>query len=412
MAQLLGSIAGDSVTVEKVSADVVFNRPVEPAPVTPPPDAANLSPPTLLTTEKFLGPLFGPPGSGFAVAASSAVIAAATVAVSLPVWLAYRRAGKRRRAFNRAILRLEDAGRTQLWHPDATAIVYAGPGGRRSRGGGGGSDGDGGVEERRQETAERLTMLEKMVQDGVNASRRLERWVEEGLEASRSCPWDARGENSRKSEKVNRVLSDGLANAERAKEELALILEVERLLYALDSSGEDSGEDSDAVLPPLPGRRRGQEGDDVPSEAAPRLSTRISAMIGTGQTGGRPGRHPQRHQPSRGATTVTRCVFRRELEACREALAEREQKAVDELKWGLRKWNIDVVDRALGELRALGLQELAADFEEKREDVRSKRWGLQTTLRVSYLSFVRSVACTPFKIRPVESRPAAKLRWL
>lgn len=344
--------------MEYIDPDVVFARP------------ATLTAPAVLPENKTgrLSPSTPPQHSPLPLPSPSTSAAIAAAAAGL-AWLAYRRARKRQHAFDLEVDRLEEAA-AQLWHPDPAAAGYPGPALRAS---------DGSTADKREREAKRcLAVLEGLLEEGLNALRRLEGLVVDRAKASRRCPWDARGMNSGRLAELRRVLSEALAEAERATEEVRLMLEVERLLYALDNNSTNNNEY--VVLPP----KRDDEGGELPSE---RLCTRATLMIGTTVRAG-----DRQQQAAAAAATTTRCVFPLELKACCKALESREQKAVDELKRGLQKWDLNVVDRALGQLRVLELQELAENFEDQKENVRSKRWGLQETLRVS---FCFCVECYP-----------------
>lgn len=138
---------------------------------------------------------------------------------------------------------------------------------------------------------------------------------------------------------------------------------------ATSGGPEDAGGDSLGDGGSRRGRRKRKK-----QERSTRMLTRVNALLAAGKM-------------SKDRRRAQRCVFRLELEECCQALAQREQNTVDRLKAGLRKWDLRMVDRALAELRALELWELAESFEDKREDVRSKRLGLVEELRVRYFVY-------------------------
>lgn len=343
--QLLGQHDADgAITVQEISPDVVFEPP-------PKPEA------WLLDTDRSSvtvasGDTHTLPAMAWRASFSAAVT---TAGVSMVLWLA-RRSRARRRAFALALGRLERDFQLIASDPARDPVLL-----------------EGSLREREQQAARRLVVLERLTARGLDAARR--------------CPWEARGESSRRLGACSRGLSERTAGVERAAEELRVMGEVERLLGVLDGGGGGgSDSDSEGLSSDDDGLGLGDNGDidgGVGSSAvrprgvvrsgqmqSARLLTRANALLG------------KRFDDGNGRANNTRCVFRAELKGSCAALAAREQQAADRLKLGLQRWDLNMVDRALAHLRLLELPDLVREFQGKREDVRGKLWRLREELRV------------------------------
>lgn len=205
---------------------------------------------------------------------------------------------------------------------------------------------EGSLSHREGEAERRLAELRKLIADA--------------LEADKGCPWEARGNSSRRLRECHKGLSERIVRVKRAAEELAVMREVQRLLGAIDNTNGGGG---------------CQGGDELTSDGdlglGTRLYTRVNALLAKRPSGGD------------GRSSATRCVYRAELRGMYDALAVKEHEAVDRLRNGLQRWDLDAVDMALAQLRLLELPDLVEYFQGKREYVRSKRWRLRDELKVS-----------------------------
>lgn len=179
--------------------------------------------------------------------------------------------------------------------------------------------------------------------------------------------------------------------------------EVERLLARLDSGGggvldgdglstggngdgalEDQS-DSDASDSDVGVRdASGSAAQERRRKRPARLSTRAAILLSRRSNGdsGSDGSSNGSSSSNTATRYVPGCVFREELKRWCDRLSEKEQDAVDWLKLGLQRWDLEMVDRALAQLRLLELPEIVSEFQKRREDVRSKRWRLQRELKV------------------------------
>ena len=339
--QLLGHQTDNLVTVQDISPDVVFQRPSKPKPAQPPIAEVELS-----GTDPQRHPNVD--GGVLSCLTLSVGVAAVTLAAA---WLA-RRAYARRGAFASELNLLEADSQTSCVDLALDSRMAEGT-----------------LEGREREAERRVSALKELITRVAKANKR--------------CPWEARGKSSRRLAACSKSLSEGLIKAERAAEELSVMSKIERLLHELNNLREGGvydeeepslcSEDGEGVGAEETGASLG-DGHRAHSQGRPlsaRLSTRANALLTT-RSAGVNGR----------AAGAVRCVFRAELKRLCDELAAREQQAVDRLKRGLQRWDLDIVDTAISHLRLLELPDLVKGFRERREDVRGKLWGLREELRV------------------------------
>lgn len=380
------------VKVVEVSPNTVFPEPPKPASWLAPP--ATAAPPS------------SPPTWAASILSPFAGLAVGTVAVGVAFELRRR---ARRRSFAQQLARFSTAAERALGD-DKTPTAgerrsgYNGRGTLRSLG----SDSGGSLRARAREAERQLAVLEELIAEGLELGRRFSGG---GALARRV------GEDRRRFQSCARGLSRRRVRVERATKELRVMEEVEQLLERLDTStggaaavgvlglgdtpmgegGQGGLEDSDSDSDDSSGsdsdardenggikrRRRRGVAQHNPRPAA-RLATRASLLLSNRSSGNSDSDSESGAAAAAASSTQasSRCVFREELRQWCARLAIREQEAVDRLKLGLQNWDLDVVDRALVQLRLLELPEIVKEFKKKREDVRGKRWRLREDLKV------------------------------
>lgn len=365
--QLVGLDHAD-ITVEEIPPDFVFPEPPKPAwLLEPPPTAATAVP----TTTRLLLRVLPAALAGIALLATAK-------------WLD-RRSRSRRRAFSRKVLQFSVAVRPALEEERSARAARQGRSSSnisvRSL-----SSCSGSLRDRVKEAERQLAVLHKLTDDG--------------LDIARSFSWEAGrrgGEDSRSLQACAHELSRRLAKVEQAAEELRVMAEVERLLArldpggggVLDGDGLSTGEDGD-------GAREDQSGNDAgdsdmglsggnggaAQERPARLSTRAALLLSMRSSGGSDSSDTGDSSDSDSTRYVPGCVFPQELKRWCDELSAREQRAVDWLELGLERWDLELVDRALAQLRWLERPEIVKEFQKKRKDVCRKRWKLQQDLKV------------------------------
>lgn len=322
----------------------------------------------------------------------SAALAGGTF-VATAALLAHR-SRSRRRTFSREVVQFSAATERALEEERPSGATRQGRHSSSSSFRSLSSSSCGSLRDRAKEAERQLAALQELIADGLDLGNRF--------------PWEAARQGGKESRRL-RACAQGLsrrgAKVEQAAEELRVMAEVERLLDRLDSSGggvldgdglstggdgdgalEDQsdsdssggdGSDSDAGI-------RGANGSAAEQrwrrrKRPARLSTRAALLLSRRSNGG-----SDSSDSGDGATSryVPGCVFREELKRWCDRLSEKEQDAVDWLKLGLQRWDLEMVDRALAQLRLLELPEIVKEFRQKREDVRSKRWRLREELKV------------------------------
>lgn len=296
------------------------------------------------------------------------------------------RSRSRRRTFSRKVLQFSAATERALEEERPAGAPHQGRNNSSSIFRSLSSRSCGSLRDRAKEAQRQLATLHELIADG--------------LDIGKHFPWEAAGrggEESRRLQACVQGLSRRRAKLEQAGEELRVMAEVERLLARLDSGGGgvldgdglSTGGDGD-------GAPEGQSDSDasdsdvgvrgVDGSAAEqrrrrkrpaRLSTRAALLLSRRSNGG-----SDSGDDAAAARYVPGCVFREELKRWCDRLSEKEQDAVDWLKLGLQRWDLEMVDRALAQLRLLELPEIVKEFQQKREDVRSKRWRLREELKV------------------------------
>lgn len=237
---------------------------------------------------------------------------------------------------------------------------------------------------------------------------RIRLFIKEAGDVEGRCPWDIKGRNLRRLRKQSDKLSSLLATVERAAEEIELMRAVEGVLHSLRGGDSDSHQDdaqphlgspiagicrkasikhtskfkrdlvdmvqritqffpkSQARTPTPKTLASGQQDeqssaqDDEEGSLKIRLCTRVSNLL----------------------SGPTPCVFRNKLESLQKELSGLEKDAVNWLTLGLRRWNLDEVDKALKVLQALEFTDVVKSMQPRRESVESKRWELKRQLEV------------------------------
>ena len=196
------------------------------------------------------------------------------------------------------------------------------------------------------------------------------------LGPDKRCPRELRGED------LAEKLSQRLARLQRAADELQVMLEVKRVIDALDAAeifreGQAGGgrfsRADDRGLEVRRGEGDGGDVDDGDGDndgivQADRLATRAKSA---------------RYTPAiDGIARRSRCVFSDELDACCEELDKQEHFATDALKEGLQLWDLEKVDTAMAKLKLLELPDLVSKFQTARRAVWIKIERLRNELNV------------------------------
>lgn len=346
--KLLGVQPDIIITVEDTPPDVVFQPPPKPKPLEPPivPSGSSWSHPRLLRTYDDLTPLLPVCSVGAVLIAGGALVVIRFVV----------RARHSHREFARELDRLEGSCSEGSSRDPARDEATA----------------QGTLYQREQEAKRRVSELKNLVTDVAKANKR--------------CPWEPRGESHKRLIACSNKLSKALARVEHALEELKTMNEIEGVVDDIDSvSGRGNGPNREGL--PLDDdtgiggyetmdNESGPEGGSGEGNSAQRrvclqkrsssvrLATRVKALLSTS------------------SEDASGCVFKQELKQWCNTLATREKATKDRLKHALGEWNLAMVDVALEQLWLLGLPELAKEFREKREDIRSKQWLLRMELKV------------------------------
>ncbi|CAM9152701.1 unnamed protein product [Scytosiphon promiscuus] len=373
------------VEVVEVPPNVVFPEPPKPAAWLAPPASA-APPPAASTLPLWSSSLLAPYAS---LAGGTVAVAAAAAGLVL-----LKRA--RRRSFERGLARFSAAIERVLGDDQPSTMT----GGRRGSGSSGSSGSilrglgpsSGSLRTRVEEAERQVAVLETLIAEGLELGRR--------FPAEATC---RQGQSGRRFQAAALSLSRRLARVERARKELVVMDETEQLLARLDScsstaaapaAASAAGRDSGGVLSERDASA-GEDGHgmledgDSEGDSDSDSSEGDEGRHGSGETARRRRRRGARRRPRAVARLATRaslllsnrCVFWEELRRWRGRLAEIEQEAVDQLRKGLEKWDLVAIDRALLQLRLLGLPKIVEEFQGKREDVRGKRWRLREELK-------------------------------
>lgn len=367
------------IKIEEIPPDFVFPEPPKPKarPVEPPAATATATAPAP-TTETLLR-LRVPP----AALAGGALLATAA-------WWLGHRSRSRRRSFSHRVLQFSAAAERALEEERSAGRARQG---RRSGSVRSLSSSCGSLGDRVKEAERQLTTLQELIVEGLDIGRRF--------------TWEATRRGQKESRRLRACahgLSRRLAKVEQAAEELEVMAAAERLLARLDSGGggvldgdglstggdgdgaqEDQSysdaSDSDAGVAGASGRATHKRGRARPA----RLFTWAALLLSRRSNGG----SNSDDSDDSGDNTTPRyapgCVFREELRRCCDRLSGKEQDAVDWLKLGLLRWDLEMVDSALAQLRLLELPEIVEKFQKMRDDVRSKRMRLREELKVGKL---------------------------
>ncbi|CAM9146893.1 unnamed protein product [Choristocarpus tenellus] len=207
--------------------------------------------------------------------------------------------------------------------------------------------------------SEDASIWEGLVPERKRQVEQRRRYVDDLLDAGYKvgrCPWEARSKDLHRLDECIRGLRDRADTLERATEELKLMDQVEGAMYA-SASPPDGWREPVATVGSGGEERKEMESDVSP----PHLLTKVRVLLSR--------------------ETV---VYRNDLEECCKRLEVEESKATDSLRYGLKTWDLGMIDKARWTLQTLGRIDLVVEGRQGREDVRSNLQELQEDLKRAY----------------------------